>query len=191
MSGVSGSEDDPAPSCTAQSSSTEREQAAEQEEASTSGGSESETTKTPCAFYMRTGTCAYVSRRKAVWSTREAYWQLYRAVVVSVVVVSPETSCFAKRDLIHFKWPVVGCCCLLAWIYNRYLCWRGGCWWHGQLRLGAEVGDHRVSGDTHSIGQHHTYTFTCMSALMAPLVAMCLACCSRCITSPDQQQHRP
>lgn len=68
MSAFSGSEDDPAaPSC------TERPPVVGEgdQEATTSTSGRSETAaepaaKTACAFYMRTGTCAYVSGSKAM-----------------------------------------------------------------------------------------------------------------------------
>jgi len=58
MSGVSIPEEEPPSS--APPAAVDKQQA--EQEASTSGRSETEAAaKTPCAFYMRTGTCAYVS----------------------------------------------------------------------------------------------------------------------------------
>lgn len=79
MSGQSGVEPEPAPTSKAEQlqlhAEKEQQQAAQEEDgtageeapASTSGRSEPDAaTKTPCAFYMRTGTCAYVSAAAAV-----------------------------------------------------------------------------------------------------------------------------
>lgn len=80
MSGVSGVEPESVPTSKAEQqppAEEEEQQADDQEEDGTAGGEEAPAstsgrsepdaaTKTACAFYMRTGTCAYVSAAAAV-----------------------------------------------------------------------------------------------------------------------------
>jgi hypothetical protein len=61
MSGVSAVEEDQSASCAPQVVEEKQQPTEDPQECETSGSDAEAATRTPCAFYMRTGTCAYVS----------------------------------------------------------------------------------------------------------------------------------
>jgi hypothetical protein len=65
MSSVSAADEEQSASCAPQVVEEKQQPTEDAQECETSGSDAEAATRTPCAFYMRTGTCAYVSDKRA------------------------------------------------------------------------------------------------------------------------------